>query len=352
VYSAFIGRVIYGEDFPYNHSLQNPQRGYMQTIYSEHMFSCFEKELGPCADELGIPRSIFQRPDVEFSIEDYYRLLECAASTSDPHIGLSMGKTLRTSDLGAFGHAVEAAPTVGYALHLVERYIYVFAHANVVRLDVGKKIFVLGYNLTDSHLAIHQQDVELVLSLLAKTIRDVSGRQLNPTVVDFAHSRPGYHKQLQAHFGCEVRYDRSFNRLQYSAHVLEMQAQNPEPSLLQALEFYLADRLKLRSEDGDLLDKVNHLIATSLGGGVPEVEVIATTLGLSRRTLQRRLSEAGAVFSDMVDNVRREIAQDYVLHSDHSLTDIALMLGYQELSSFSRAFRRWTGISPQQQRDS
>jgi AraC-like DNA-binding protein len=323
----------------------------MQTIYSEQMFSRFENELGPCADELGISRSIFKRPDVEFPIEDYYRLLECAASSVDPHIGLSMGRTLRASDLGAFGHAVEAAPAVSYALHLVERYIYVFAHANVVRLDVGKKIFVLGYNLTDSHLAIHQQDVELVLSLLAKIIRDISGRELNPTVVDLGHAKPDYHKQLQAHFGCELRYDRGFNRLQYPAHILEMPAKNPESSLLQALEFYLADRLKLRSEDGDLLDKVNHLIAISLGGGVPEIDVIAVTLGLSRRTLQRRLSEVDAVFSDMVDAVRREIAQDYVLHSDHSLTDISLMLGYQELSSFSRAFRRWTNASPQQLRD-
>jgi AraC-like DNA-binding protein len=174
---------------------------------------------------------------------------------------------------------------------------------------------------------------------------------LNPTLVGFVHSRPDYHKQLQAHFGCEVRYDRSFNQLQYSTHILELPAENPEPSLLQALEFYLADRLKLRSEDGDLLDKVNHLIATSFGDGVPEIAVIADALGLSRRTLQRRLSEAGAVFSDMIDAVRREIAQDYVLHSDHSLTDISLMLGYQEQSSFSRAFRRWTDASPQQLRD-
>ena len=323
----------------------------MQTIYSERMFSAFEKELGPCADELGIPRSIFQRPDVEFPIEDYYRLLECAARSTDPHIGLSMGTALSASNLGAFGHAVMVSPDVGYGLKLVERYIYVFAHANVVRLDVGKELFLLNYNLTDPHLAIHRQDVELVLSLLAKTIRDISGRQLNPTVVEMAHSRPDYHKELQAHFGCELRYDRGFNRLQYPSHVLEMPAQNPEPSLLQALEFYLADRLKLRSEDGDLLDKVNHLIATSLGEGVPEVGAIAAMLGLSRRTLQRRLSEADAVFSDMVDAVRREIARDYVLHSNHSLTEISLMLGYQELSSFSRAYRRWFKASPQQLRE-
>ena len=67
--------------------------------------------------------------------------------------------------------------------------------------------------------------------------------------------------------------------------------------------------------------------------------------------LQRRLPEAGVVFSDMVDVVRREIARDYVLHSGHSLTDISMMLGYHELSSFSRAFRRWYDASPQELRD-
>ena len=323
----------------------------MQTIYSERMFSRFDKELGPCADELGIPRSIFRQSNVEFPIEQYYRLLECAARSVDPHIGHTMGKELGLSDFGALGHAVQVADTVGQGLSLLERYIYVFAHANVIRVDISKEFFILAYTLTDPHLAIHQQDVEFAMTLMAKIIRDISGRQLNPKSVDFAHSRPAYYKSLQAHFACEVHFDRGFNRLEYPAQVLELPAIKPDPSLLEALKFFLADRLKLRSEDGDLIDKVNHLIATSLGEGMPEIGSIAAALGLSQRTLQRRLSESGAVFSDMIDNVRREIAIDYVQYSEHSLTDIALMLSYQELSSFSRAFRRWTDASPQQMRE-
>ena len=330
---------------------QNQAKPDMQTIYSERMFSRFDKELGACADELGIPRSIFQRADVEFPIEKYYRLLECAAKSVDPHIGHTMGKALGMADFGALGHAVQAANTVGHGLSLLERYIYAFAHSNVIRVDISKRFFVLAYTLTDAHLAIHQQDVELAMTLMAKIIRDISSRQLNPESVEFAHSRPVYYKILQAHFACEVRFDRGFNRLQYPANILELPTTNPEPSLLEALKFFLADRLKLRSDDGDLLDKVNHLIATSLGEGVPEIGSVASALGLSRRTLQRRLAESGAVFSDMIDAVRREIALDYVLYSDHSLTDIALMLSYQELSSFSRAFRRWTDSSPQQLRE-
>lgn len=323
----------------------------MTTIYSERLYAPFERELGPCADELGIPRAIFHRPDVEFSVENHYRLLECAARATNPHIGLTMGQTLRISDLGALGYATLAAPNIGHGLQLLATYADVLAHANTIRLDVGKDVFVFSYRLVDRHITLHQQDVELALCLIAKTVRDLSERRLNPTRVEFERPRPDYHQKLQTHFGCEVRYERGGNRLQYPCTVLKVPTKSAEPSLLHALEFYLADRLILRSQGDDLLGKVNHLIATSLSEGMPEIDKIASRLGLSRRTLQRRLSDSGEVFSDMVDSVRRDIATEYVQHSDHSLTDIALMLGYGELSSFSRAFRRLTGISAQQLRD-
>ncbi len=278
-------------------------------------------------------------------------MLECVARSSDPHIGLTVAQTIQISDLGALGHAVTAAPTVGDGLRLLAQYLYVFAHANVLRLDIGKSLFVLGYHLTDIHLAVHQQDTEMSIGIAAAAIREISGREVNPIVVEFEHARPHYHEELATHFGCEVLYDRATNGLQYPIRVLDLPTTSADASLLQALEFYLADRLKLRAEDEDLLAKVHHLIATSLSEGVPDIDVVAAALGLSRRTLQRRLSDADEVFSDLVDRVRREIATDYVSHSNHSLIDIALMLGYQEASSFSRAFKRWTGVSPQKMRE-
>ena len=117
-------------------------------------------------------------------------------------------------------------------------------------------------------------------------------------------------------------------------------------SLLEALVYYLDSRLSLRSEDEDLLAKVRHLISTSLGDGLPDLNQVASQLGMSARTLQRKLGEHDMVFSDLLEAVCKSIATEYVLHTDYSITEIALMLGYNDLSAFSRAFKRWTGMGP------
>ena len=97
--------------------------------------------------------------------------------------------------------------------------------------------------------------------------------------------------------------------------------------------------------------KVEHLITVSLSEGLPDLSRIASQLGMSGRTLQRKLAERNLVFSEMLEAVCRSIAREYILHTDYSVTDIAMMLGYTDLSSFSRAYKRWTGVGPQQARE-
>ena len=108
----------------------------------------------------------------------------------------------------------------------------------------------------------------------------------------------------------------------------------------------------MRSETEDFISKIRHLISNSLISGMPDQKRIADQLGMSARTLQRRLHDKQVVFADLVDDIRYTVAQDYVTHSEFSLTDVAMMLGYNELSSFSRAFKRWSGVSPHQLRES
>lgn len=322
----------------------------MATILSERMFAGFEKELGPCADELGISRAIFHCQDVEYSIESYFQLLDCASRKGHPNIGFSVGSMTNLSDVGALGHAMRASPTVGYALSLAEQYFYVFTHGGLIRIDIGKDILLITYQLTDAHKRLHQQDVELTITFIAKVVRELSGMSINPLKVEFEHSRPEYSGELQSYYDCKTYHNRRVNLLHYPKHILDLPVATADASLLEALEFFLADRLRVRKED-DLIGKVEHLIAISLSEGAPSMVSVANTLGMSKRTLQRRLSEAGLVFVDVVDNIRRVIGTDYVKHSEYSLTDVALILGYSELSAFSRAFRRWTGRNPQQVRD-
>lgn len=323
----------------------------MATIYSEHMFSNFEPELGPCADKLGLPRALFRRPDVEYSVDSYFDLLDCGARTGHPDIGFRVGRAMKLGDIGALGHAVQAAPTVGEGLNILSRYLFVLAHGNVVRVHSGQSAAIVSYGHTRLYPGLHQQDVELAMALVANLVRQLGRRDIDPLRVEFAHSSPDHVDELEHFFGCKPVFNCRANRLHYPKSCLALPNPGSDPSLLEALNFFLSERIKVREVEEGLLDKVKHFIAMSLSEGTPDIAAVAKILGMSSRTLQRRLADEDVVFTELVDCIRHKIALDYVSYGDYSLTEVALMLGYSELSAFSRAFRRWEGRSPQQLRE-
>lgn len=323
----------------------------MPTIFSEKMFQKFENQFRPYIAKLNIPPTIFSCPDVEVSGVKYFELLEAVARNTNPHIGLDMGKGLVPQDLGVLGHAMAAAANIGEALALLSRYVYVFAQSNTIRLDIAEGKVVCTYTVKVLHPGLHRQDAEFALAHFTHLIRYLSKRDFRPDFVEFEHSPLADTKRHWTQFGCDVKFGRRANRLQFDKKVLDFPVVSADSRLLEALKFYLDDRLKVRSEDKDLLAKTRHLITISLSSGAPDIKKMAMLMGMSSRSLQRKLGEKDIVFSDLVDSIRSSIALDYVYHTEYSFTDVALMLGYSELSSFSRAFKRWSGISPQQARE-
>jgi len=318
----------------------------MSTILSEGIFARFEPQFRPFLAELEIPESVFTRRDVEVSLHKYSELLETVARKNNPCIGLDLGQRLETRDLGVIGHAMSASATIGEALTVFSRYIYVLCQSNNIRLDLGEGRAVFTYNVTMLQPDLVRQDAEFVLGLITTMIRRLSGRSFRPRLVEFCHRSLESTKKHQNLFDCDIAFERRQNRIHFSKMVLNYPILSADQGLLEALLFYLDDRLCLRSEEEDLLAKVRHLISISLGDGLPDLSQVASHLGMSGRTLQRKLGEKKIVFSDMVEMVCRSIAVEYVRHTTYSFTDIALMLGYNDLSSFSRAFKRWTGTGP------
>lgn len=318
----------------------------MSTIFSENIFARFEEQFRPHIDELEIPESIFRQPDIEITDFKFNDLLELVARKSNPYIGLDLGEQLQPRDLGVIGHAMSAASTVGEAMNIFSRYLYVLSQSNTIRLDIGEVDVVCTYAVTILQPNLVRQDAEFALSFLTSLIRVLSGRKFAPRLVEFSHGKFAEARRHQQLFDCEVSFDRRANRLHFPKRVLEYPVQSADRRLLQALIFYLDSRLVLRSEEDDLVAKVRHLVSVSLGDGLPDLNHIASLMGMSGRTLQRKLADENLVFSEILEAICKSIAVEYVLHSDYSFTDIALMLGYNDLSSFSRAFKRWTGVGP------
>lgn len=320
----------------------------MSTIFSERIFAKHAAELRPFLAEVRLPMAILERPDIEIPIEKYTQLLEVVARKSNPHIGLDMGQSIEPADLGVFGHAMAAAAKVSQMLAIMSQYLYVFAQANRIRVETGRSRTIISYRYTMPQVAHYQQDVEFATTAIFTMLRKLTGRLIRPVYIDFEHKRPAYSKQHSQVFNCEVRFERRGNRIHLNKSVLDLPIISADQSLFNALESNLAEQLKIRSDEDDLIKKVNHLISVSLGDGGADIRATAKKLGVSQRTLQRRLANEGYVFSEMVERIRRAIALEYVEFSNFSLTDIALMVGYGDQSSLTRAVRRWSGKSPQQ----
>jgi AraC-like DNA-binding protein len=175
------------------------------------------------------------------------------------------------------------------------------------------------------------------------------GTNWAPEEIHFEHPRPGEWRQHSQAFAAPVYFGQRTNALIFRDDRLSQRM--PQGDLRKANS--LCDELvKIGGGTGvlSLLDHVKGEIRSRLPEGIPYLETIAAALGLQRWTLQRRLADYGLSFSAAIDLVRRELAERHIRQRYVSILEMSDILGYSELSAFSRAFRRWFGVSPQKLR--
>jgi AraC-like DNA-binding protein len=148
--------------------------------------------------------------------------------------------------------------------------------------------------------------------------------------------------------GCPVRYGAPETRFVIRRAPLERPLPRSHPSLFDYLERHASTVLARLPADGGLSIRVRRLITEGLRSGEPSPRAIGKKLSLSERTLQRRLREEHTTFAELLDGARRELAELYVGEPGVAAYEVAFLLGYSEPSAFHRAFRRWTGVTPQE----
>lgn len=319
------------------------------TVLSENFFRRFRDVFAPHLDSLEIDGRVLERADIEIPGDRYIALWE-AAGRSNPNIGLELGSQTEANDFGALGNAWHCAPSVETALRTVHRFIVVFSQESTVNFEYDSRMVRIEYRIDAPTIVRRRQDSEFAIASILRQFHLITDSAFRPIRVDFEHDRPA---DISAHrkvFQCPVYFNQQTNRICFSADLLRLPVSHGNERLYQALEPYLERERQARSAADKLLPQVTRLVAAGMSGGVPSLAAISEQLKLSRRTLQRRLKERGIEFSALVEDVRRELALAYMKDPDYSLTEISLLVGYAESGSFTRAFRRWTGQSPQQYR--
>jgi AraC-like DNA-binding protein len=299
---------------------------------------------------LGLDRGLFSNPHGFISSVDFARVLdETARVTGDDCFGLHFGERFHPKDIDPLVYVVLNSPTVAVGLDNVARYLRLHNEAAHVSFTIEEKWGYLRHVLAIPD-DLRRQHYEYSLAVGLGTIRLIAGSDWAPVEVQFEHKPPPQTREHVRVFGAPVSFDRPANAFVVEREFCERQVPAADARLYPVLKRYLDRDLDEMPPADDLLASLRKAISESTTHGDPALTQIATKIAIAPRTLQRRLRDQGADFKTLVDDIRRRFALRYLQDRNNTLTEIAYLLGYAEVSAFNRAFKRWTRATPSEYR--
>jgi AraC-like DNA-binding protein len=272
-------------------------------------------------------------------------LAELARRAGDRALGLEAARRLQAGDLGIVDLLVGACATLRDAAEMGSRALRLFHDtAELVLLEENKDA---RYSLVPHTVRVVAPVLaEFAIGAIVQLMRRLSAHDLRLTEVRFSHFTVPHARELEAFFGCPVRFESEYNEIVFPRIYLGLPLPKSDPVLQKALAAAADEMIESLPARASFLDQARMQIAEGLAAGDATLEKIAGALGMQSRTFQRALRRDGATYQELLDDVRRELALQYLGTSDVSLTRVAKSLGFVDASAFARAFRRWTGESP------
>lgn len=295
----------------------------------------------------GLDREDLSRPDGFMSCADFARILEEAARvTGDECFGLHFGEHYQPKNIGPFVYVVLNSPTIAAAFANTIRYMKVHNAAAEVSVTTEGPRTYLRQSLVGLPVERARQQSEYGFAVALNTIRMMVGSRWVPMEVQFAHEAPRQTSEHLRVFGAPVSFAAPTNAMVFDREFVERQVPSADERLYPIMRRYLEQVLQeMPREDGELAS-VRRAVGEVMREGDPKLGDVARRIALSPRTLQRRLKDQGLDFKKLVDDTRHRFSLNYLKDPQHTLTEIAYLLGYSEVSAFNRAFKRWTGSTP------
>lgn len=277
-------------------------------------------------------------------------LFENAAElTDDDLLGFELGHQREMRRNGLITYVGLSSPTVLDYVTNISRYVRVFSDAIALDISDLTTTGLVTWRLRMSDTVPRRQHNEFQAVGLIHNLRQVTGREFLLPEVGFRHSRNRNLDVFRRFFGGEVQFGAHINSVRFRLEDLNLPLHTADQYLHKVLVETCEDVLaRKRPMLPSLVLQVERTVAAMLSSGQATQDKVAAELGLSRRTLSRRLAEHGTSFHRIVEDLRKSLAVNYLRDSDLPQYEIAYLLGYSELSSYITAFKRWTGTTPGQ----
>ncbi|MBI5926746.1 MAG: AraC family transcriptional regulator [Aquabacterium sp.] len=281
--------------------------------------------------------------------QDYCLLLiQAAERLNDPLLGLHLGQAMQPAQLGALGYVLLACENLGAALMRIQRYHRLVHDINPIEHEVINGQLELRWGT--AHGKPGALFDEAGITSIVQFGRDLCGRDLPLSAVDFVNPPPVDARPYTRYFGCPVRFGQALTRLVIPLETLAAPLRQPDPTLLKLMEAQVDAAMAQLPQTGNLGDMTQRVVAHLAPHGMPELEQVAHELRLSPRVFYRRLAEQGLNFRGLREAALQQLADLHLRDERLTLAEVSTLLGYSEQSAFTRAFKRWKGISPLQWR--
>jgi AraC-like DNA-binding protein len=308
-------------------------------------------DLPPVLRRVGLTVRDVQDESVRFPVMTQINCLNALALTLDDRLlGFHVALDMDLRQTGFLYYAAASSDVLTAALQGIVRYSTILNEGIKLQVESGETLRVRFIYTGVSRLSDRHQ-IEAWTTAIVRCCREISGRELQPIAVRIMHPRIAESGALDNFFGHAVEFGADRDEVAFAAEAAKLPIVNADRYLHRLVTGYGEDFLSHRKpRSGGIRADVENAIAALLPHGPTRLADVARKLGLSPRTLRRKLAAEGETFAGILEELRVALAQHYLAEQDLPISRIAWLLGYTEVSAFSHAFRRWTGRTPRADR--
>ena len=308
------------------------------------------KDPAPVLAKAGMTTEQASNPAMRLEVRTQIRLLELdAGELQDDLLGFHLARSFDLREIGLLYYVIASSERLEDALRDAERYSRILNEGIRLRFSLQDRAATIALDYVNVDRQADRHQIEFWLVALVRMCRQVTETRLAPSQLKMRHLRSETPPEFRTFFGCDVEFGADGDAVSFAAPFAALPVAGRDDYLNELLRRYAEEALASKSPERPILrSKVEEALPGLLPHGRAVAPEVARRLGMSSRTLSRRLGEEGTSFAEILDQLRAVLAKHYLDDETLPVSEIAWLLGYREVSSLTHAFKRWTGTTPRQ----
>lgn len=298
----------------------------------------------------GLPLGIVDNSIARITGREFQTLIRwLVEQTQDPLFGLKSARYVQPGSYSLLGYMTMNSGSAREALELIPDYEVIVGDMGVTQVEPHGDLLAMRWVCQYDDPIVRPHMIDNVLGswlLFARWLAELKHDKPEAVLFEYPEPDASLLPSYQEVFACPLEFNAGKSALVFTEDILETPLRQPDPLLLSQLEQQASAVIAEIQEPNPIVVQTRNLLRTIMRTDIPRREKIAEQLGMTERTLQRRLQEAGTGYQQLLDELRKEAASDWLTNTDMAINDIAYKLGFSDARSFHRRFKIWTDMTP------